>query len=98
MYGLRVVGQSVVAHVGMPGTLTPGEYLMTLVTLLLAGLLSAFGAPALPGDVVGGGPYVAPQNIVGGDPSIHSAGVGGRPVIHPNDIVGGGPMVVPATR
>lgn len=59
---------------------------MTLVTLLFAGLLSAFGSSL-------------PQNIVSGGPMVHPGGiVSGGPIVHPSDIVGGGPMVVPSTH
>ncbi len=54
-----------------------------LVTVLLAGLLSALGS-------------VVPQNIVGGGPMVQTDdAVGGEPMAHPNNIVGGGPMVQP---
>ena len=55
---------------------------MTLVSLALALLSLAFGAPPHPLDVVGGGPYiVAPHDVVGGGPY----------VVSPHDVVGGGP-------
>jgi hypothetical protein len=40
-----------------------------LVTLLLAGLLSAFGSSS-PQNIVGGGPMVQTDNIVGGGPMV----------------------------